>query len=181
MRVVSYWKKLSILATVAALVVAVLALQPAAAGNLNERISGSFIDTSLDLAGGDGVTASSWSGRSLGSGFASYDGLLEIAFTAPTGECGADEAQTDVVVYSMVRRYANGDLRVSELVGGFGCFDPVTGIGSVTVDAEFTGGTGRYANASGTYRATFDLVALQRDTTGGIAQATFDGHTSSTS
>lgn len=188
-----YWKRISILATIAALVVSVLALQPASADSLDERISGNFIDTALDLgpvdddgvAMPDGVTASAWSGQASGNGSPSYEGVLEIAFAASPNPACEGAASLDVVAYSMVRRYANGDLRVSTLVDGFGCFSPPQfggdGTGSVTVNAEFDGGTGAYADATGTYTATFDLRLLEPDPTGGIAHGTFTGETTGTS
>lgn len=169
------WKKIGILAAVAALVVAVLALQPATAGDFRERVTGNFIDTSLDLAGGDGMAANYVSGATVGRNSASYEGLWEVQFTAPTGACPTGNVQGDVVAYSITRRYGNGDIQTSELIDGTLCFDTNTGAASLDIDAQITGGTGQFANASGHYNARYTVELLVPDPMGGIAHGIFYG------
>lgn len=172
----THWKKLSVLVSVAALVVAVLALQPASAGNFREQISGNFFDTSLDI-NEDGMAANYFSGTATGRNSAAYEGLVEIMFTDPSGACATGEVEGDVVTYSIVRRYDNGDLLVSELVDGLLCFDPGTGLASLEVDAAFAGGTGAFANATGSYTARYTVELLLPDPMGGIAHGLFYGET----
>ena len=103
-------KRLSIMGAALALLLAafVLIMQPAEASGLQERVSGNFIDTAIDT-NGDGLQANAWSGQAYGSGSPSYEGLVEIAF-GPTGLCDEGEFEGTLVQYSIVRRYANGDL-----------------------------------------------------------------------
>lgn len=160
----------------------VIALQPAEAGNFRERVSGNFIDTSLDTAENDGMAASSFSGATSGNGSATYEGLLEVDLMLedPPGACEDEEIEGAVATYSMVRRYANGDLLISELVDGSLCFDPNTGLSTLTVNAQFVGGTGKYEHAAGTYTATYNVRQLIPDPMGGIAHGIFWGETSGT-
>lgn len=151
--------------------------QSAEAGSFHERISGNFIDTAVDT-NNDGVAGSSWNGVAKGSGGPTYQGVIEVAFE-PTGRC-ATGAEGTLAAYSIVRRYPNGDQLASRLVEGFVCFDPATGLGTVDVEAEIIGGSGRYADASGSYTATFDIHLLLADGTGGIAHGAFMGTTSGT-
>ncbi len=148
--------------------------QTADAGSFRERISGNFIDTAVDT-NNDGVAGSAWNGVAKGSGGPTYQGVIEVAFE-PTGRCTSG-AEGTLAAYSIVRRYPNGDQLVSQLVEGFVCFDPATGMGTVDVEAEFIAGSGRYANASGTYTASFDIHLLLADGTGGIAHGAFIGST----
>lgn len=167
---------LPLLATAIALV-ALVTLQPAEAGGFNERVSGNFIDTAIDT-NEDGTQANYFSGVATGSGGATYEGLVEIAFIEPTGLCAAGEIQGDVVEYSIVRRYGNGDLLYSRLVDGTLCFDPAEGLANVIVNAELTGGTGRFADATGTYSADFTVELLVADPFGGIGHGAFYGRVS---
>ncbi len=168
-------KRIGIPVIVAAMaLVAVVTLQPAEAGGMNEAVSGNFIDTAIDT-NDDGMQANYFSGAVQGRK-ATYEGLVEIMFSpAPTGLCAAGEIEGSVVEYSIVRRYENGDLLYSTLVDGVLCFDPATGLASLVIDAELTGGTGRFANATGTYTADFTVRLLVPDPMGGIGHGAFYG------
>ena len=159
----------------------VIALQPAEAGSFSEHVSGNFIDTSLDLAGDDGMAANYVSGATTGRNGATYEGLWEVQFTDPTGACADGEVEGVVVAYSVVRRYGNGDLQHSELVDGSLCFNPATGLSTLTINAEITGGPGRYSTASGTYPAAYTVQSHVPDPMGGIAHGSFYGTTTGTS
>jgi len=164
------------LALVIALATILLSGPSAEAGALRERISGNFIDTSVDT-NNDGVAGSIWIGQARGSGSPAYEGVLEVDF-GPTGRCETGEVEATLAAYSIVRRYANGDQLVSRLVEAFVCLDPATGAGTVDVTAEFVGGTGRYEDATGTYTAALTIQRLIPDGTGGIAHGLFEGTTS---
>lgn len=150
----------------------------AQARNLSEKVSGDFVDTAIDT-NGDGVAAAHFVGEAIGSGGPSYQGLQEIQFT-PTGLCDAGEVEGIVVAYSIVRRYSNGDLLFSKLVDGSFCLDPAAGKATVNVNAEIDGGTGRFANATGSYAIEYEVTALLPDPTGGIGHGAFSGTASGT-
>jgi hypothetical protein len=157
--------------------VAIAALQPRAAEarSLSEAVSGNFVDTALDT-NGDGIAAAHFVGEANGSGGPSYEGVQEIQF-APTGLCDAGEVEGTIAAYSIVRRYNNGDLLFSRLVDGTFCLDPATGKAQVTVNAEISGGTGRFEGATGSYVIEYEAIALLPDPTGGIGHGAFVGAT----
>ena len=162
------------LAAVAALFMGTLVVaNSAAAGNFGERISGNFVDVAVD-SNGDGFTANYFSGAAQGSGSPAYEGVVEIAFPVEPIDCGVAGMEGDVVAYSMVRRYGNGDLLYSRLIDGSLCFDP-GGTTTLTVEAEFFDGTGRHQDATGSYTVDFVVDGLLPDTGGGVAHAAFYG------
>jgi hypothetical protein len=153
--------------------VATLGVGAAEARNLSEAVSGNFVDTALDT-NGDGVAAAHFQGGAKGSGSPSYEGVQEIQF-APTGLCEAGEVEGIIAAYSIVRRYSNGDLLFSRLVDGSFCLDPASGKAQVTVNAEISGGTGRFEGATGSYVIDYEATALLPDPTGGIGHGAFVG------
>jgi hypothetical protein len=167
--------KLTLLGAVAALaLMSVVGLGSAAATGHTQVVSGNFIDTAIDT-NEDGMQANYWSGAVRGG--PTYEGLVEVAFK-PTGLCDPGEVEGEAVAYSVVRRHNNGDLQYSRLVDGILCFDPGAGTADLTINAEYFGGTGIYADASGTYTATFTIRGLVPDPTGGIGHGAFSGTTS---
>lgn len=177
-------RRLFVLAAIAALVTTTLvAAQSASASRFREQVSGNFSDTAIDT-NNDGAAANLFSGATKGKSSATYEGVVEVALD-PFTECdGENTATGDLVEYSIVRRYANGDLLTSRMVEGSGagalCFDLGTGAATLEIDAEFTGGTGRFASASGGYHASYVVQLLVRDPGGGIAHGTFIGTTTGT-
>lgn len=114
----------------------------AAAGPLNEFVSGNFSDTALDT-NNDGTQANLFSGATKGSGSATYEGIIEIAITGPSSQCGQGEVAGVVVAYSIVRRYANGDLlfsRLDQANPGSLCFNLATGLSTLTINANLLAG-----------------------------------------
>ena len=181
---ISYVRRLAIGLPVALTLVVVLiaafmvVAATADAAPVRERVSGNFIDTAIDT-NGDGIAANSVSGAVRGDLGPTYEGVWEIAFLPPSGACPVGNAEGEVVAYSIVRRYFNGDLQYSALdasKGGFLCFDLATGEAKLVINAEFTGGTGRFEDSAGTYKADFDVTLLLPDLTGGIAHGAFTGN-----
>lgn len=170
-------KRFSIMGAALALLLAafVLIMQPAEASGLQERVSGNFIDTAIDT-NGDGLQANAWSGQAYGSGSPSYEGLVEIAF-GPTGLCDEGEFEGTLVQYSIVRRYANGDLMFASSTDGSLCFDPGSGLASLTVNATIDGGTGNHSGANGTYSASYTIQGLVQDVEQAIVHGAFYGET----
>jgi hypothetical protein len=169
-------KERTIVAMLAVTLALALGATTAHARSLSETLSGDFVDTAIDT-NGDGVAAAHFVGQAKGNGAPSYQGLQEIQF-APTGLCEAGEVEGIMAAYSMVRRYDNGDLLFSRLVDGFFCLDPAAGKANVTVNAEITGGTGRFASATGSYTVEYEVTALLPDPTGGIGHGAFAGTSS---
>ncbi len=163
-------------AALALAVVALVALGTAEASNLNEQVSGNFIDTSFDT-NGDGLQANFWSGAARGNGNPSYEGVVEVAF-GETGLCEEGEIEGTAVAYSIVRRYSNGDLLFSELIDGSLCFNPGTRLARLDINAEITGGTGSHSGASGTYSASYTIRGLIADVEQAIVHGAFYGSTS---
>lgn len=163
-------------ASLALALVGIIALDTADAGGFNEQVSGNFIDTAIDT-NDDGMNANAWSGAANGNGSPSYEGLVEVALDFGT-PCEGGGTAGSVVEYSIVRRYANGDLMFSRLVNGDLCFNPGTGLASLTINAEVTGGTGQYAGATGTYTADYTIQGLIQVPGQGIAHGAFYGSTS---
>lgn len=165
-------KRILILAALA--LVGALAAPAVQAEDFNQSVSGNFLDTSIDV-NNDGMAGAMIMADAKGSGGGSFRGYQEVMFVAPTGLCDPTEAEVVFVAYSIVRRFANGDLLFSNLVDGTSCLDPVSGLASVVVNAEFIGGTGRFANATGGYTLEYDAVVLLPDFGGGIAHGAFVG------
>lgn len=171
-------KRISIpLIAMALAATAFIALKPAQAAGFNEQVSGNFIDTAIDT-NEDGAQANYFSGAAKGSGSPTYEGLVEVAFGPPTGACDPGIVEGEVVEYSIVRRYSNGDLAYSRLVSGSVCFDTSVGTADLVIEAAVTGGTGRFANATGTYTANYTIQLLLPDPLGGIGHGAFYGTTS---
>ncbi len=147
------------------------------AGPLSETISGNFVDVAVDT-NSNGFTGNYFSGAAKGSGGPTYEGIVEVNFEA-TGLCDSGQVEGKVIAYSIVRRYSNGDLLYSRLVDGFLCFTP-GGATTLTINAEFFGGTGRYTGASGSYTVEFQINGLLPDGGGGLAHAAFFGTTKGT-
>ena len=156
---------------------AFIALQPAEAAGFNERVSGNFIDTAIDT-NEDGAQANYFSGAATGTGGATYEGLVEVDFSDPAAQCDEGIMPGDLVLYSIVRRYSNGDLLYSRLVDGYVCFDTSVGTAEFVAHAEITGGTGRFVGATGTYTANYTIQLLVPDPLGGIGHGAFYGTTS---
>ncbi len=144
---------------------------------MSEEISGNFLDTAIDT-NGDGMQANSWSGQANGNGSPSYEGLVEVAVDfGSTCEDGTGVGGS-LVAYSIVRRYANGDLMFSSSDDGALCFNPATGLASLTVDATITGGTGHHSGASGEYTAEYTVKGLVQVPGQAISHGAFYGGTS---
>lgn len=171
-------RKLIILAAAAALVgtfIAIGSVAQAAPGT--EAVSGNFTDTAIDT-NDDGMQANLINGATKGRGGATYQGIWEVSFGPPTGACEPGEVEGEVVAYSIVRRFANGDLQYSALdpvEKGSLCFDTTIGLSTLTINANVIGGTGKYANASGSYTAEYVVRQLLPDPMGGIAHGAFSG------
>jgi hypothetical protein len=80
-----------------------------------------------------------------------------------------------VVAGAGVFRFQNGSLLIVTVVDGSGCVDLTAGNAGITVNYEVTGGTGRFAGASGNLTMTATLVAVLRNASGQPALLTNTG------
>ncbi len=78
----------------------------------------------------------------------------------PTGKCAADELESEMIYYSSVHRYSNGDLLIGGMLDGFTCANPVTGLGYGVVRIEYIGGTGLFEGARGETIREFQAQSL---------------------
>lgn len=146
--------------------------------DLHKQFSGSSAPIAMDL-NNDGLPAI----RAIGGGssvsvrpparsrLSDERNFLEGEFTAdhvseavpvgePTGKCATSEIEFEMIHYSTVTRYRNGDLLVARLKDGFVCFNPLTRRGYGTVRLEPFGGTGRFEGAEGELVREFQGLGL---------------------
>jgi hypothetical protein len=121
-------------------------------------ISGSFISTEIDAIPGDGVKAIlglfAVTTRNLGQ--VTAQALVEdVLATSPSGLCppGTDQ-ELALGIVRAVHRFANGDLLFLKLLARTACIDFQTLTALAFEKGEFTGGTGRFAQATGSFTAT---------------------------
>ncbi len=134
---------------------------------INKVFSGSSAPIAQDL-NSDGIPAVRGLGRGPGfsmryplrptllghpnpsEGAAQGDFVAEAApVEEPTGRCAGDELEFEVIYYSSVIQYWDGDLLVSGLKDGFTCLNPSTGLSLGVIRLELLGGTGRFEGARG--------------------------------
>jgi len=74
-----------------------------------------------------------------------------------------------------VFRFQNGSLLIVTVVDGSGCVNLAAGNAALTVNYDITGGTGRFAGASGNLTMTATLVAVLRNASNAPALLTNTG------
>lgn len=83
-----------------------------------------------------------------------------VQVSPPTGKCAAEELEFEVIHYSSVHRYSNGDLLIGGLLDGFSCANPVTGVGYGVIRFQYIGGTGLFEGAHGETVREFQAQSL---------------------
>lgn len=141
-------------------------------------ISGSFISSQIDAIPGDGVKAilGSFAVTSRRLGAITSQALTEdVPATTPSGNCPAG-TETEFTLGSARanHRFANGDILYLKAMTRTGCLDIDTLTFSVHETGEFAGGTGQFAQATGTWEITGTAKVLVIDPKGEFF-GSFDG------
>ncbi|HEV8358622.1 MAG TPA: hypothetical protein VGX21_05705 [Methylomirabilota bacterium] len=140
------------------------------AGPIQFRGSGSFLTqgTSIDT-NGDGVTADLFivSGSSSQLGALTNQTVAEWAF-GPPSTCPPGTVLEGTLVpagSALVTRAVNGDLLFGAPTSGTNCIS-ATGVASISAAGVYTGGTGRFANATGDFTIAATATTLAADPAG---------------
>lgn len=125
--------------------------------------SGSALSTEIDT-NNDGQKASLSTGGGKTSQFSSFTSqvLIEYAVTGPT-TCNSHAGVGLALVPGTghgVLRFGNGDLLVLDYTDSTGCFDSVENVSFLSSTADIVGGTGRFANATGSLNSTATSIRL---------------------
>jgi len=124
---------------------------------INQRFSGVNVTTAIDLDD-DGQTAAVGSFQVKGSpGRATLVSQGEFTPLAPGGEdCPAGALQGTVFYQSFVETFADLSMLFYETRSNVTCFDPLTGEVAGHQEGIFTGGTGRFVGATGSWAIEFE-------------------------
>ena len=136
---------------------------------LKASFSGSFVNTQSDT-NGDGQKGGLNSGGTKGTlGPGTFQSVGEFVFsgpgTCPNGNPGFIFTLLPGMGHGVGRQDSTGDLTFTELTSETICFDPITTIQFFSGAENITGGTGRFAGAtgsdtfSGTARTLFEDAA----------------------
>src|SRR5207248_373355 len=152
---------------VASVLMAMVAVGSAEAGPIRSQASGSFVaqGTPIDT-NNDGTTADLFivSGSSSQLGSFTNQTVAEWIFGAPT-TCPAGTVRQGTLVpagSAFVTRVANGDLLFGAFTSGTNCIS-ATGIASISAAGNFTGGTGRFDDAAGSFTVAATATILAAD------------------
>lgn len=134
----------------------------------------SYQGTILELASdynNDGMNANVVKAPSKGSFGASMVTIVTefVPYPPLFGTCpSADDLYTVVMYSSGITSFSNGDQLDATINSGWMCIDMVTGEFEGAAYGEFAGGTGRFANATGTFVSPFNgknlAIALYKPT-----------------
>ena len=156
---------------VASVLMAMVAVGSAEAGPIRSQASGSFVaqGTPIDT-NNDGTSADLFivSGSSSQLGSFTNQTVAEWVFGAPTTTCPAGTVLQGTLVpagSAFVTRVANGDLLFGAFTSGTNCIS-ATGIASISAAGNFTGGTGRFDDAAGSFTVAATATILAADASG---------------
>ena len=137
------------------------------AGEFQQTVSGAFVPSNFDTNedGNPGVLYSAGARGTFGK--STFEGLLEATLLPAPVNCGPDQEERQIIVFSIVQRFNNGDLLFSSLAdgGGISCASPGQRA-PFAVRADITGGTGRFEGATGSYEFVASTALLLRDIDG---------------
>ena len=126
--------------------------------------AGTFLSTRIDLNNdGDLALGGTWVEKS-NLGQSSAQAVIEGVAVPPTGACPADQVETALVAGSVVNTFLHTrDQLFIQFTSRMACIDPVTGVASGHVIATITGGTGKFAGATGSVEYRFTGSTLLTD------------------
>ena len=132
------------------------------------RFAGSVITSSLDLDGNGipGTLTVAQGKTSLGPVSIQATGENAPQLPIPTS-CPHNNLEFPVLAGQVIYHFEeSGALLFGKSVSGSTCYDPTTGIFVTKWKGTFSGGTGRFSNATGAFDATSTGKTLVRDRTG---------------
>ena len=125
---------------------------------INQKFSGATHPTMID-SDDDGVHASAGSYQIFGSpGRSTAEGFAEFSAFEFTGAPGC-ELRAEMVTESFVETFNDGSMLFNWVTEGFNCVDLATGEIGGELIGIITGGTGRFAGASGEFMVDFNAKA----------------------
>jgi len=125
------------------------------------RFSGTNVATTINLQTGTVTDETQLAGNGNLGAFTFRELHADGPSPPPPPSClGPNFA---VVAGAGVFRFQNGSLLIVTVVNGSGCVNLAARNAALTVNYEITGGTGRFAGASGDLKMTATLVAVLRN------------------
>ena len=137
------------------------------AAEFHQEVSGAFVPSNFDTNqdGNPGVLYSAGAQGTFGK--STFEGLLEATLLPAPVNCDPGQEERQIIVWSIVQRFENGDLLFSTLADGGGISCANSGQRTpFAVRADITGGTGRFEGATGSYEFKASTVLLLRDPDG---------------
>ena len=135
---------------------------------LNQRYSGNSLPTMVDT-NGDGVTAGDGNFYVRGGpGRATVDSFNEFTAFAPYFVDGCD-LRAGLVAQTYVETFQDGSMLFYQATEGFLCLSLATFVIDFVAEGVITGGTGRFAGASGTW------VNVGKGFSAGVQMNAFEG------
>ena len=137
------------------------------------RFSGTNVATTINLQPGTVTDETQLAGNGSLGPFTFRELHADGPSPQPPDSCSGPSFA--VVAGAGVFRFLNGSLLIVTVVDGSGCVNLAAGNAGLTVNYEITGGTGRFAGASGNLTMTATLVAILRNAAGAPALLTNTG------
>ena len=138
---------------------------------ITATFSGSFITASVNTDTNDdgrpSIIRSYEGGSNLGN--ITLTIVDEFAQPIPPVKCPEDNLEFNLVSGSFVIRVENGDLLLGEFNSGFSCFEPVARVSEIVEEGNFTGGTGEFANITGSVDFNINSMFLNTTSVNGFA------------
>ena len=127
-------------------------------------MAGTFLTARIDLNNDGGLADwATWVEKS-NLGQSSVQGVIEGVLVPPSGACPAGQLETALVGGSIINTFLHTrDLLFIQPTSRVLCFDPATGVSSAHTVATITGGTGKFAGATGSVDYRFTASASLGD------------------
>ena len=137
------------------------------------RFSGTNVATTINLQTGTVTDETQLAGNGNLGAFTFRELHADGPSPQPPANCSGPSFA--VVAGAGVFRFQNGSLLIVTVVDGSGCVNLAAGNAALTVNYEITGGSGRFAGASGNLTMTATLAAVLRNASNAPALLTNTG------